>query len=274
MDPGRYTCLTLDQRDHGVLLITIDPDQKKNAMTAALHSELARIWNDIGEDPAVRVAVITGKGDAFSAGGELSWVRDMARGVETIDGRKDFSDFSELMAIPVGMMNLTKPIISAINGPAVAGGLAVALMADISVAAEDAFLCDRHVRGGIAAGDHSALIWPLLTSMAKAKYYLFTGRGLKGAEAERIGLVSMAVPKAEVLPTALQIAEEIATGPQLAVRWTKRALNGWLRQAQPIFEHSAALERLSFVHPDMAEGLSALIERRKPAFPSTERDPG
>ncbi len=263
-----YDCLKLSLENSGVLVVTMETGQKKNAMTAALHSELAGIWGAIGKDPRIKAVVVTGGADAFSAGGEIGWVRELAAKPATPEGRADFSDFEELLAIPLGMMNLDKPIVSAIEGAAVAGGLAVALMADISVAAEDAVLCDGHVRGGIVAGDHAALIWPLLCGMAKAKLYLLTGRPLDGAEASRIGLVSMAVPAAEVLPTAMRIAGDLAAGPQLAIRWTKRALNGWLRQAQPVFEHSAALERLSFLHPDMAEGLDAILSRRPPRFPS------
>jgi enoyl-CoA hydratase len=274
MNFDEYECLKMDLRPHGVLLITMQTGQKKNAMTAQLHRELAKVWGVIAQDSAVNVVVITGSGDAFSAGGELSWVKTLVEKPTTEEGRKDFSDFDELLAMPEGMLNLNKPIISAINGAAVAGGLAVALMADISIAAEDAIICDGHVRGGLVAGDHAALMWPLLCGMAKSKYYLLTGRALDGAEAARIGLVSQAVRKEDVLTTALTIAEELATGPQLAIRWTKRALNGWLRQAMPIFEHSAALERLSFMHPDALEGLAALLERRKPDYPSKQVDRG
>ncbi len=273
MNAEQYECLALDINPNGVLKITMRPGQKKNAMTARLHTELSHVWGDIAREPRVKAVVITGDGDAFSAGGELNWVKELALKTTTPEGRRDFTDFDELLAIPLGMMNLDKPIISAINGPAVAGGLAVALMADISIAAQDAILCDGHIKGGIVAGDHAALIWPLLCGMAKAKYYLLTGRALNGAEAERIGLISLAVPQTDVLSTAMQIAEELASGPQIAIRWTKRSLNGWLRQAQPIFEHSAALERLSFLHPDMLEGLSALLERRTPIYPSTQDGP-
>ncbi len=267
-----YECLKMQLREHAVLLITMRTGQKKNAMTPRLHTELATVWGEIARDPRINAVVITGDGDAFSAGGELNWMKELAEKGSTEDGRRDFTDFDELLAIPLEMMRLEKPIVSAINGAAVAGGLAVALMADISVAAEDANLCDGHVKGGLVAGDHAALMWPLLCGMAKSKYYLLTGRSLDGAEASRIGLVSMAVPRSDVLPTALQIAEGLATGPQIAIRWTKRSLNGWLRQALPIFEHSAALERLSFSHPDMREGVNAILERRPPKFPSTQHE--
>jgi enoyl-CoA hydratase len=274
MNFEQYESLKMQLRPNGVLLITLQTGEKKNAMTAQLHRELAQVWGEIARDPTVNVVVITGSGDAFSAGGELSWVKALIEKPTTAEGRKDFSDFDELLAMPEGMLNLSKPIISAVIGSAVAGGLAVALMADISIVAEDAIICDGHVRGGLVAGDHAALMWPLLCGMAKSKYYLLTGRALDGAEAARIGLVSQAVRKEDVLSTALQLADDLATGPQLAIRWTKRALNGWLRQALPIFEHSAALERLSFIHPDALEGLVALIERRKPDFPSARTDRG
>lgn len=266
MEYAGYENLLFERKPNGVLLVTINRPERKNAITPQLHHELATVWTDIAHDDATRAVVVTGAGDAFCAGGDLDYVKEAAA-----DQKKDIlKDFAELMAIPETMMNLDKPIVSAINGAAVAGGAAVALMADVSVAAEDAFICDGHVRGALVAGDHSALIWPLLCGMAKAKYFLMTGRGLKGREAERIGLVSLSVPLAEVLPTALKIAEEFATGPQLAVRWTKRALNGWLRQAQPIFEHSAALEQLSLTHPDVAEAMAALLEKRKPVYPSAQ----
>jgi enoyl-CoA hydratase/carnithine racemase len=274
MNFNEFESLRMQLRPNGVLLMTMQTGQKKNAMTAQLHRELARVWASIGHDPQINVVVVTGSGDAFSAGGELSWVKALIEKPGTQEGRRDFSDFDELLAIPDGMLNLNKPIIAAVNGAAVAGGLAVALMADISIVAEDAVICDGHVRGGLVAGDHAAMIWPLLCGMAKSKYYLLTGRALDGAEAARIGLVSQAVRKEDVLSTALQIADELATGPQLAIRWTKRALNGWLRQALPIFEHSAALERLSFIHPDALEAVAALIERRKPSFTSNRSSRG
>jgi enoyl-CoA hydratase len=160
--------------------------------------------------------------------------------------------------------------VSAINGVAVGAGLVVALLADISVCAEDAKLGDGHVKLGVAAGDHAAIIWPLLAGMAKARYYLLTGEMVDGAEAERIGLVSLALPRDRVLDEALRIAEGLAGGSQLAIRWTKRALNSWLRTAGPIFDQSAAYEMLGFMGPDVVEGVAALREKRAPHFPSAQ----
>src|SRR5258707_11889677 len=132
--------------------------------------------------------------------------------------------------------------------------------------AENARITDGHTRLGVVAGDHAAIIWPLLCGMAKAKYYLMTGEMVSGAEAERIGLVSKAVPAQDVLPEAERIAEGLATGPQLAIRLTKRALNGWLRVAGPIFDQSAAYEMLTFMGEDIKEGLASLREKRAPQF--------
>jgi enoyl-CoA hydratase len=112
------------------------------------------------------------------------------------------------------------------------------------------------------------IIWPLLCGMAKAKYYLLTADFIDGKEAERIGLVSLCTPAEEVLPRALEIAKRLATGSQLAIRWTKRALNNWLRVAGPIFDNSLALEMLGFFSNDVPEGIQAIREKRLPQFPS------
>jgi enoyl-CoA hydratase len=140
----------------------------------------------------------------------------------------------------------------------------------VSIISETARFTDGHTRLGVAAGDHAAIVWPLLCGMAKAKYYLLTADFIDGREAERIGLVTMCLPPDQVLPKALDVADRLARGSQLAVRWTKRALNNWLRQAGPIFDQSLALEMLSFSYPDVHEGVKAIREKRTPVFPSTK----
>jgi enoyl-CoA hydratase len=167
-----------------------------------------------------------------------------------------------------GILDCEKLIVSAINGTAVGAGLAVALMADISVIGEDVRLTDGHLRLGVGAGDHAVLLWPLLCGMAKAKYYLLTAYFIDGAEAERIGLVSRCVPREQVLEEALEIATRLATGPQQAARWTKRTLNHWLRVALPAFDASVAYEMLTFLGDDVTEGAQAILDRRAASFPS------
>lgn len=258
-----YEQLAFERRDHGVLLITLNRPDKYNAADEAMHSELARVWKDVSADPETRVAVVTGAGKAFSAGGDLAMVQRMAGSYDRVTHM-----LSEMSDLVYNIVNCEKPVISAINGVAVGAGLVVALVADISICAEDARLGDGHVKLGVAAGDHAAIIWPLLAGMARSRYYLLTGEMVTGAEAERIGLVSKAVPRDAVLDEALKVAESLATGSQTAIRWTKRALNSWLRNAGPIFDQSAAYEMLTFMGPDVVEGAAALTEKRPPRFPS------
>jgi enoyl-CoA hydratase len=258
-----YEHLEFERHPHGVLLITINRPDQYNAANERLHRELGRVWLDVADDPDASVAVITGKGRAFSAGGDLAMVRRQIG-----DGAAIRETAKEVVDLVVNIVNCEKPVISAINGPAAGSGLAVALMADISIAAENAKLTDGHLRLGVAAGDHAVLIWPLLCGLAKAKYYLMTCETLDGREAERIGLVSRCVPQEQVLSVALDVAQVLATGPQQALRWTKRSLNHWLRDNSGNFEAAAAYEMLGFLDEDVKEGLAALEERRAPRFPS------
>jgi len=260
MNYADYHHLIFDRKAHGVLLITINRPEVMNATNARLHWELTQVWLTVDADPEVRVALVTGAGKAFSAGGDLSLVEEMAGNPDA--AARTMREASDLV---YNMINLDKPVVSAINGAAVGAGLVVALLADVSIIAETARLTDGHTRLGVAAGDHAAIVWPLLCGMAKAKYYLLTADFLDGLEAERIGLVSLCAPAAEVLPKAMDVADRLAQGSQLAIRWTKRALNNWLR---PIFDQSLALEMLTFMHPDVREGARALREKRAPAFPS------
>ena len=264
-----YHQLTLSLRDNGVLLITMDQPEKYNAADEQMHSELARVWKDVAADPETRVAVITGAGKAFSAGGDLAMIERMSGNYERVSHM-----LNEASDLVYNIINCEKPIVSAINGVAVGAGAVAALLADIAIAADDARIGDGHIRLGVAAGDHAAIIWPLLAGMAKARYYLLTGEMLTGAEAERIGMVAKALPRDQVLDEALRIADGLATGAQQAIRLTKRTLNNWLRSAGPTFDQSAAYEMLTFLGPDVVEGYTALREKRPPRFPSAEAATG
>ena len=263
MDYRDYQHLTFERREHGVVLITINRPEVLNATNDRLHWELTQVWLTFDADEAARVAVVTGAGRAFSAGGDLEMVDANAR-----DPRRLARMVREASDLVYNMINTDKPIVSAINGVAVGAGLVVALLADISIMAETARFTDGHTKLGVVAGDHAAILWPLLCGMAKAKYYLLTSEFIDGREAERIGLVSLCVPAEQVLPRALDVADRLARGAQQAIRWTKRSLNNWLRQAGPIFDQSIALEMLTFMGEYVREGLAAIREKRPPAFPS------
>lgn len=259
----QYTRLRFEQPADadGVLLITLDDPEKYNATDGAMHLQLSRVFRTIDDDESVRAVIVTGAGKAFSAGGDLDWISEQVGDyAQTIRVMREAGDIVRTM------IDCDTPIVSAINGVAVGAGLAVALMADVSIINETAKLTDGHIRLGVGAGDHAVAIWPLLCGMAKAKYYLLTADFLDGAEAERIGLVSKAVPADEVFDTALGVARKLAAGPVDATRMTKRALNHWIRQALPNFEASLAYEMLNFLGPDAAEGLAALKEKRAPDF--------
>jgi enoyl-CoA hydratase len=260
-----YRHLTFDRRPNGVLLMTLNRPDVLNATNDRMHWELTQVWRTIDEDAATRVVLVTGAGKAFSAGGDLAMVERMAEDPEAV--AKGLREASDLV---YNLINLDKPVISAINGVAVGAGLAVALLADISIMAETARLTDGHLRLGVGAGDHAAIVWPLLCGMAKAKYYLLTAEFIDGREAERIGLVSLCVPADRLMETAWGVADRLASGSQPALRWTKRSLNNWLRAAGPIFDNSLALEMLAFAGPDVREGLRAIREKRPPHFPSAQ----
>ena len=248
----------------GVLLVTFSKPETYNAANVEMHRDMSLIWPVISRDPLARAVVVTGEGKAFSAGGDLNTMHLQINNYPMVASQiiKEASD------IVYGMINCEKVIVSAINGPAVGAGLAVALMADISVAAKNAKMSDGHIKLGLAAGDHAPIIWPLLCGMAKSKYYLLTSRFVSGEEAERIGLVSMAVDTEEVVSTAMDIAVDIANGPQDAIRFTKYGLNNWLRQAGPIFDSALALEMLNLFSPDVTEGLRAMKAKQTPSFPT------
>ena len=256
-----FTSLKFDTPSERVLRVQLSAPGRMNAVGHEGHRDLAHVWDEIDRDPDVRAVVVQGEGGVFSAGGDLDLVRDMAE-----DFAVRVRVLKEARELVYNVIDCSKPIVSAIRGPAVGAGLVVALLSDISVAARDARLIDGHTKVGIAAGDHAAIIWPLLVGMAKAKYHLLTNVPLSGEEAERIGLVSLCVDDAEVEGRALEIARSLAAGSATAIRWTKLALNNWLRAAGPIFDASLALEFIGFGGPDVREGVQAFKEKRPPAF--------
>lgn len=260
-----YQSLRITRHAHGLLEIVMSgAGMNRSGLATAdahMHRELAEVWRDIDRDPATRVAVIRGEGKGFSAGGDLALVDEMAT-----DHGVRMRVWREARDLVYNVINCGKPIVSAIHGPAVGAGLVAGLLADVSIAAKDARIIDGHTRLGVAAGDHAAIVWPLLCGMAKAKYHLLLCEPVSGEEAERIGLVSLAVDEAQVVPKAFELATRLAQGSQSAIRWTKYALNNWLRLAGPTFDTSLALEFMGFCGPDVHEGIRSLRERRAPGF--------
>jgi enoyl-CoA hydratase len=257
----RYARLRFDRPHPKVLRITMD-NGRMNTADEAMHGELAEIWRDVDRDPTVNAAVITGAGKVFSAGGDFGMIQ---QNIDDFDARA--RQWREARDIVHNLVNCSKPVVSAMRGVAVGAGLVCGILADVSIATKDCRIIDGHTRLGVAAGDHAAIIWPLLCGLAKAKYYLLLCDEVLGAEAERIGLISLAVEDGELDAKAVEIAVRLAEGAQSAIRWTKYALNNWLRAAGPSFDASLALEFLGFTGPEVKEGLASHLEKRKPVFP-------
>jgi enoyl-CoA hydratase len=206
--------------------------------------------------------ILRGAGKAFSAGGSFELIDNMLR-----DYALRTQVLREARDIVKNVIDCSKPIVSAMHGPAVGAGLVCGLLADVSIATRKARIIDGHTRLGVAAGDHAAICWPLLCGMAKAKYYLLTCETLSGEEAERIGLISLVVDTEEELHArALAVAQQLARGAQSGIRWTKHTLNHWYRAMAPTFDASLALEFYGLSGPDAAEGLASHQEKRAPRF--------
>ena len=256
-----YANLKFDRPVEHVLRICINRPARLNALTSSAHTELTEVWRDVDTDPSVRAVILCGAGKAFSVGGEFDVVDAIITDFDTRSRA-----LREAHDLVYNIINCSKPIVSAMQGAVAGGGLALGLLADISIAAKTARLFDGHTRLGVCAGDHATIIWPLLCGMAKAKYYLLLCEQITGEKAEEIGLVSMAVDEADLEQTALNVATRLAKGAPMAISATKYALNNWLRMAGPAFDASLAMQFFGFGGPEPREGLASHREKRPPVF--------
>jgi enoyl-CoA hydratase len=261
IDVTKYQVLEVDSEDGITVVRIVSPRYSDRG-----HWEWRQVWRDLEDDQDTRVMLV-------------EWaIPDDA----TVEARPRVPDrsgsqaeyFARISAqvrnardTVYGIINAEKPVVSAIKGQTRSGaGFAISLLADISVASETVVLADRHIRMGLGAGDQGAL-WPLLCRMQQAKRYLLTGDSFTGLEAAEMGLVTHAVPEAEVLPLARSYAERLANGPQHAIRFTKRALNQWWRLGGlTAFDVSLALEGQNFFDGDHDELLAALATGNEASF--------
>ena len=253
--------LDVERIEDGILRLTLRAPGRLNAVSETQHGELANVWLAIADDADTRAVLVRGADGAFSSGGDLDLVLRIAE-----DEATRTRVHGEARDLVYNMLSCPTPIVSAMTGPAVGAGLVVGLLADISLASPKARIVDGHTKLGVAAGDHAAIIWPLLCGMAKAKYHLLLCEEVNGEEAERIGLVSLCVPEEELEERAVAIARRLASGAQGALRHTKQALNEWMLAAGPIFDKSLELEFLDMTGPDVREGVAAIREKRRPSF--------
>jgi enoyl-CoA hydratase len=226
----------------GVHLVTLDRPDSLNAVDIPMHRALEGVWHFLGDDQTVRAIVVTGRGRAFSAGGNLDHIVDLQRDLALRQ-----ADIDQARSIIVSLIDCPVPVIAAVNGPAVGLGCSIAIMADLVYMAESAYLADPHVAIGLTAGDGGAAVWPVLTSLVQAKKYLYTGDRIPAAEAVRIGLATRVFPDGELLSSALAMAERLAAQPRQALESTKHAINMHLRRsALDVLDYALAAEFQSF----------------------------
>ncbi len=261
IDPGSFRTLQFD-RPGSVLRVTIDhPDSELNTVDGLLHDELTRLFRELQREDEARAVLFTGRGKAFSAGGDFRWFPSLDSLEKLEHLRRDAKQMIW------DLLDVRLPIVAAINGPAVGLGASLALLCDVIFMADTATIVDPHVRVGIVAGDGGAAIWPLAVGPARAKQYLMTGDPVRAEEAERIGLVNHVVPAAELEREALAFAQRLADAAPLAVQYTKQAVNKLVKDALNVaFDTSTALEIVTLQSDDHREALSALAEKRKPRF--------
>lgn len=239
--------------DGPVRTLTMNRPDRSNAVNAELHAALSVIWRQLGEDDEVGAVVITGAGRAFSAGGDHDYLMKVAS-----DADFRYRTMTEARAIVTGMLGFHKPLIAAVNGPAVGLGCSLAVMADVVFISERAFFADPHVNLGVVAADGGVLAWPLMMSMLRAKEYLLTGDRIDAVTAERIGLANHVVAHDDVLARAYALAERLVKQPRQALWDTKRALNRHTAAAvMNVIDFAFAAESETFALPEFRERLSA-----------------
>jgi enoyl-CoA hydratase len=266
MNTSSYHALEF-HRAGRVLTIAMNRPEARNCINEELHEELARVFYDAAADRDSDVIILTGKGAAFSVGGDLKWLNAQFEGTPTPFVLESCS----ARRVVDGILNCPKPIVAKINGDAIGLGATLALLADVSIASESARIADPHVRVGLVAGDGGALIWPQLIGFAKARHYLLTGEAIVARDAERMNLISFAVAAQQLDTFVDEYAARLAKGAQTAIRYTKTAINVALRQLfNSVFEVGLAYEGLSKVSAEHREGVKAFLENRRPDFPPIE----
>jgi enoyl-CoA hydratase/carnithine racemase len=247
---------------HGpVRLVELNRPEQLNAMSEDLHAALARVWDLLAADDAADAVVLTGRGRAFSAGGNF----DVMTRVQQDAAFRD-RNVEEARRIMTGMLRCPLPIIAAVNGPAVGLGSSLALLSDLVLMAQDAYISDPHVAVGLVAGDGGALLLPLIIGPARAKELLFLGDRVGAEQAVRVGIANRAVPGGELLDEAMELARRLAALPARALRETKRAVNLHLEQAlATVMETALLAERESMHSPEhiaIVEGIIGAREKR------------
>jgi enoyl-CoA hydratase len=249
-------------RSQRIVTVAFNRPDVKNATNPRMHQELARIFPEIGGDPEAHVVILTGEGDAFSAGGDIHTLHSSLTNQE-----RWIESMFEAREILFSVIDLDRPVIAKINGAAIGLGATLALVCDIVIAKDSAKIADPHVKVGLSAGDGGAIIWPALIGYAKAKRYLLTGDVISGREAAEIGLISESCAADQLDARVAAIADQLVKGAAVAIRLTKKSVNMDLRQRlDALIEAHLGYETMSHLSADHREAVQAFLEKRVPTF--------
>jgi enoyl-CoA hydratase len=249
----------LVEEDGPIRIVTLNRPEKLNAANEGLHRGIAIVWRQISSDPTARAVVLTGAGKLFCAGGDLDYIAQMPHDVNL--RRRILREEQEIME---EMVRFPLPIVAAVNGGAVGLGCSLAVLCDVVLIADDAFMADPHVSVGLVAGDGGAAAWPLMTSLLKAKEYLLTGDRIPAGEAVALGLANRVVAAAQVRSAAIDLARRLAAQPRQALEETKHALNMHLaRGIQGVMEFAIAAEGESMIDEEHQRRIAELRQKRR-----------
>jgi enoyl-CoA hydratase len=254
----RYEHLLVERRDHGIAVVTLNRPDRLNAVNKVLHNELATFSRDAQQDASVRAVVLTGSGRAFCAGGDFAGDEWAGADPNALDEGRQIVD---------NLLDLQKPIVSAVHGYAMGLGATIALLCDVVVAGRSAVFADTHVKMGIGAGDGGAVIWPLLMGVNRAKWHLMTGERVTGDDLHQLGLVTHLVDDDQVQDTAMACATTLARGSASAIAASKVPINTYIKMVSNlVLPLSMRMEALTMQSKDAAEAQAAFREKREPNF--------
>ncbi len=270
MDRYGLTTIATALDGEGILRVTLNRPDRRNAIDAVMHHELRELYARIADDAGIEVVVLTGAGKGFCAGADFKQMQDNNDSAAYDDGFSSL--FVDGVAIARNILSVRRPMIAAVNGDAIGLGATIALFCDVVFMADTARIGDPHVAAGLVAGDGGAVLWPLLVGVNRAKEYLMTGDLLTALEAERIGLVNHVVPAAELEEAAMAMARRLAHGPALAIRFNRQLVNKELEErVNRLYEMAFAMEAITFRSADHLEAVRAFAERRPPVFQRDHR---
>ena len=253
-----FKTILLETKDHWAR-ITLNRPDTRNALNMEMRSDLLEALKGISDDPSVKAVILTGAGKVFSSGGDI-------RTMEGLTPPATRLRVKDAQRVIQALVEMEKPVIGAVNGPAVGAGASLALACDLIIASEDASFAVSFVKIGAIPDLGAFYFWPLRIGLARAKELMFTGDSISAREAERLGLINRVVPYEKLEEEVLKWAARHSAGPGQALAMIKSALNHWPSGLASFLEMESAMQAVAFSTEDFQEGRKAFLEKRKPSF--------